>query len=215
MKKAILFDLDGTILDTILDIHQAVNIGLKTFGYDDVTVEKVKKSVGSGAIQMIALCAPSANEVMIKNIHDTYQEAYDQNHKDLTTIYDGMLPLLKELKKTYRLGVVSNKYDHLVQSLMHHYFLNIFDASLGMTNERPIKPAPDMVLKVLNDLNVTPQDVLYIGDSEPDILVSKNLDMDHVAVSYGYRDAELLKGLDPMYLVKDVAALKKLLMSLI
>ncbi|MDA0871573.1 MAG: HAD family hydrolase [Firmicutes bacterium] len=213
MKKAILFDLDGTILDTIKDIHQAVNIGLKTYGYQDVTVDKVKKSVGSGAMQMIALCAPSANQEMVKHIHDAYQTSYDQNDKDLTTIYDGMLSLLKELKKKYQLAVVSNKYDHLVQSLIHHYFPNIFDAALGMTKDLPIKPEPDMVLKILYDLNIIPSEAIYIGDSEPDIIVSKRIGMDHIAVSYGYRDEHILKALSPMHLAKDVDTLKKILLS--
>ncbi len=213
MKKAILFDLDGTILDTIKDIHQGVNVGLKTYGYSNVTVDQVKRSVGSGAMQMIALCAPSANKEMVKKIHDAYQISYDENHKDLTTIYDGVLPLLKELKKKYQLAVVSNKYDHLVQSLIHHYFPNIFDAVLGMTKNLPIKPEPDMVLKVFKDLNRTPDEVIYIGDSEPDILVSKRIGMDHIAVSYGYRDEKILKALSPMHLAKDVETLKKLLVS--
>lgn len=214
MKKAILFDLDGTILDTIKDIHQAVNVGLKTYGYQDVTVDKVKQSVGSGAMQMIALCAPYADKEMVKKIHDRYQTSYDQNHKDLTTIYDGILPLLKALKEKYQLAVVSNKYDHLVQSLLHHYFPDIFDDALGMTKDLPIKPEPDMVLKVFNDLNVTPHEVIYIGDSEPDILVSKRIGMDHIAVSYGYRDENVLKELSPMHLAKDVDSLKKILLSI-
>jgi phosphoglycolate phosphatase len=212
MKKAILFDLDGTILDTIKDIHQAVNVGLKTYGYNNVTVDQVKRSVGSGAMQMIALCAPSAHQEMVKKIHDAYQTAYDKNHKDLTMIYEGILPLLNQLKKKYQLAVVSNKYDYLVKSLIQHYFPNIFDAALGMTKNLPIKPEPDMVLKVCKDLNVTPHEVIYIGDSEPDIIVSKRIGMDHIAVSYGYRDNELLKALQPMHLVKDVESLKKLLL---
>ena len=213
MKKAILFDLDGTILDTIRDIHQAVNIGLITYHFDEVSLDKVKQSVGSGAKQMIALCAPGADPDMIQRIHDVYQTSYDHNHTDLTVVYDGMVLLLKKLKKKYQLAVVSNKYDHLVQSLVSFYFPNIFDVALGMTKNVPIKPEPDMVLKVFSTLNVRAQEVIFIGDSEPDILVSKKLYMDHIAVTYGYRDEHQLKIHKTMFTANSVKALEDILIS--
>ena len=213
MKKAIIFDLDGTILDTIYDIHQAVNVGLKSFNYPEVSVEKVMQSVGSGAKQMIGLCAPKASFQDIQYIYDCYQSFYDANHKDLTLIYEGMLSLLIELKKKYKLAVVSNKYDHLVQSLLNYYFKDLFDASLGMKESIPIKPEPDMIIKIMKDLKVDVEEVIYVGDSEPDILVSKRLGLDHVAVSYGYRNDKQLKKMEPMHLVQDVASLSNFLLS--
>jgi phosphoglycolate phosphatase len=213
MKKAIIFDLDGTILDTIYDIHQAVNIGLKKFNYPQVSIEQVKQSVGSGAKQMIALCAPDATSAEVQLIHDMYQAYYDDNHKDLTVIYEGMLSLLKELKQKYKLAVVSNKYHHLVQSLLNYYFKDLFDASLGMTQYIPIKPEPDMVIKMMQDLKVDVNEVIYVGDSEPDILVSKRLGLDHIAVSYGYRNETQLQKMKPMHLIKDVETLKYFLLS--
>lgn len=215
MKKAIIFDLDGTLLDTIYDIHQAVNIGLQTYGYASVTLEHVRQSVGSGAMKMIKQCAPNASDIELKRIHDAYQSYYDVNHKDLTVVYDGMTHLLQILKKHYKLAVVSNKYHHLVRSLTDHYFKDTFDFVLGMTEAFPIKPAPDMILHVCNQLNITTKDVLYIGDSEPDIFVAKTLKLDHIAVSYGYRTHEQLDSLDPMYLVEDVKTLQNVMTSLL
>lgn len=215
MKKAIIFDLDGTLLDTIYDIHQAVNIGLQAYGYEVVSLNHVRQSVGSGALQMIQKCAPKASQIHVKTIHDTYQAYYDANHKDLTVVYEGITQLLQTLRVKFKLAVVSNKYHHLVQSLTDHYFKDTFQIVLGMTDMYPIKPAPDMILHVCNQLNITTKDVLYIGDSEPDILVAKTLNLDHIAVSYGYRTQEQLHLLDPMYLVKDVKTLQKVMTSLL
>jgi phosphoglycolate phosphatase len=215
MKKAIIFDLDGTLLDTIYDIHQAVNFGLQAYGYEVVSLNHVRQSVGSGAMQMIQKCAPKASQIHVKTIHDTYQAYYDANHKDLTVVYEGITQLLQTLRVKFKLAVVSNKYHHLVQSLTDHYFKDTFDSVLGMTDMYPIKPAPDMILHVCNQLNITTQDVLYIGDSEPDILVAKTLNLDHIAVSYGYRTQEQLHLLDPMYLVKDVKTLQNVMTALL
>ena len=215
MKKAIIFDLDGTLLDTIYDIHQAVNVGLKSFGYPTVSVDHVRQSIGSGAMQMIKRCAPKASENHVKSIHDTYQTYYDANHKDLTVIYDGILNLIQRLKSSYKLGIISNKYHHLVQSLSEYYFNDKFDIVLGMTPERPIKPAPDMLLHICNFMNVSKEEIIYIGDSEPDIIVAKTLNVNHIAVSYGYRTKEQLLQLNPMHLVNDVKALEKVLLSIL
>ena len=215
MKKAMIFDLDGTLLDTIYDIHQAVNIGLKTFGYKEVSVDHVRQSVGSGAMQMIKRCAPKASDNHVKSIHDTYQAYYDANHQDLTVIYDGIIELLQKLKLSYQLAVVSNKYHHLVQSLSAYYFKDIFDVVLGMTDALPIKPAPDMILHVCHAMNISKDDIIYIGDSEPDIIVAKALNVDHIAVSYGYRTENQLLQLNPMHIVNDVKTLDEVLMSIL
>jgi phosphoglycolate phosphatase len=209
MIKAIIFDLDGTLLHTIEDIRSSVNHALLKYGFESISAEFAMESVGHGAYEMIQKATHYINDKqLIDQVYEAYQSHYDQFHTAHTTPYEGIEALLKQLKKHYLLGVLSNKHHYLVQDLLEVFFPNLFDAHLGAVNERPIKPNLEMPNYLIEALKVSPNEVIYIGDSEPDVIVAQKMGFHLIAVDYGYRTRETLQALHPQYLVSNVEALK-------
>ena len=186
MKTAILFDMDGTLLDTLEDLHVAVNHALSTFGYPERTLEEVCRFVGNGAGQLIRLATPEDGDrgaVMAE-----FQKYYSQNCNCLTKPYAGIPEALEALKQDYLLAIVSNKPDIAAKALAEIYFPGVY--ALGESALCPRKPAPDMVYKALKDLGA--ERCVYVGDSDVDILTAKNANVPCLSVTWGFRDlAEL------------------------
>ncbi|MCR3905784.1 MAG: HAD family hydrolase [Tenericutes bacterium] len=194
MIKAIIFDMDGTILNTIEDITDSVNYALSLKKLPEKSVEDIKLAVGSGAYQLIERVVPANyDEKETKEVYNIYQEYYDQNSSNRTGPYDGILDLLKNLKeKGYKLSVVSNKHEYLVNELNIKMFKNYFDVSIGMVEGIPIKPKPDMLLKAIKLLEVSKDEVVFIGDSDVDILTARNAKITSIGVTWGFRDRQVL-----------------------
>lgn len=194
MIKGIIFDMDGTILDTLTDITISVNHALKTFHLPIKTEEEIKMAVGNGAIKLIERVTPETySKEQIESVWKVYQAYYDLHSNDHTGPYAGILDLLSYLKsKGYKLAVVSNKFEHLVKALNIQIFKGYFDASVGETEGMPIKPNPQMVYKALDILNLKPNEVLYVGDSEVDIITAHNAHLQSVGVTWGFRPEALL-----------------------
>ncbi len=203
MIKAIIFDMDGTILNTIDDITVSINHAFIQLGYEKQTVDAVKMAVGSGAYTLIERLAPNhLTEQQIEELYETYQAHYDKNNNHHTGPYEGIMELLDTLKhQGYKLAVVSNKYEYLVQELNIKLFHQYFDASIGEAPGIPIKPAPDMVYKALKILNVNKEEALFVGDSDVDIITANNAGVKSVGVTWGFRDQKTLEAHHATYII--------------
>lgn len=194
MIKGIIFDMDGTILNTLDDIRNSVNYALRIKNLPEKSEDEIKLAVGNGAFKLIERVTPKSYTLEeIKDVFTIYQAHYDQNSSTHTGPYPGILDLLKTLKKdNIKLAVCSNKFEHLVEELNIKMFLNLFDASIGEFKGIPIKPAPDMVFKALDILGLNKEEVLYVGDSEVDMDTASNALVKSVGVTWGYRSESLL-----------------------
>lgn len=194
--KGIIFDMDGTILNTIEDITDSINYALNIYGYPTHSIDSVKKALGNGGRNLVNRLVPKdLGEQETLLVFHLYQSYYNEHSANKTRPYDGIIDLLIELKKrNYVLGVVSNKFQHLVTDLNKEMFLGLFDDAIGERKGIPIKPAPDMINHILGELNLNHDEVLFIGDSEVDIMTAQNASLACVGVTWGFRDRdELIK----------------------
>jgi len=203
MIKAVIFDMDGTILNTIDDIAASINHAFITLGYGEQSVHAVKMAVGSGAWTLIERLAPEHLSLEEKQIlYQTYQDHYDKHNNIHTGPYEGIMELLDQLKqKGYKLAVVSNKHEYLVQELNVQIFHGVFEASIGEVPGVPIKPAPDNVYRALNILNVNKEESLFVGDSDVDIITAHNAGLKSVGVTWGFRDQQTLEAQHASYII--------------
>ncbi len=190
MKTAILFDLDGTLLDTLEDLKDAVNYALRVHGYTERTLEEVRCFVGNGAYRLNRLAAPeTASEEEVQALLATFRSYYGANCQVKTRPYDGIPEALNGLKGKYPVAIVSNKPDSAVKTLCADYFPGIY--ALGEAADCPRKPAPDMVYKAMAVLGV--ERCIYVGDSEVDVLTAKNAGVPCVSVLWGFRNLKELE----------------------
>ena len=186
---AILFDLDGTLLDTLDDLADAVNVTLSHFGCPVRTREEVRQFVGNGAERLIRLALPGKADdpdaLEVLGFFKTYYAAHSQIK---TRPYDGILEALAEVKKEFLVAIVSNKPDNAVKILCSQYFTDVY--ALGESSDCPRKPAPDMVHKAMAAIGADA--CIYVGDSEVDVKTAKNAGVPCLSVLWGFRDQEIL-----------------------
>ena len=189
MKTAILFDLDGTLLDTLDDLKDAVNHALRTHSYPERTLEEVRCFVGNGAYRLNRLAAPeTASEAEVQALFATFRSFYDANCRIKTRPYAGIPEALEALKKRFPVAIVSNKPDSAVKTLCADYFPGLY--ALGEAADCPRKPAPDMVYKAMAVLGA--EKCIYVGDSEVDVLTAKNAGVPCLSVLWGFRNRQEL-----------------------
>ncbi len=193
--KLAIFDLDGTILDTLEDLADATNYALGAHGYPGRTIEEVRRFVGNGIRKLIERAVPAGlAKEEIDRVHETFSAYYQQHCADKTRPYEGVLPLLERLRAAGCLtAVVSNKADTAVQPLCRRYYNGLFDYAVGERAGIRRKPAPDSVQEVLRRLQVNPEEAVYIGDSEVDIQTAENAGLDSIIVTWGFRDRAYLE----------------------
>ena len=202
----ILFDLDGTLLNTLDDLHDGVNHALAQLGYPQRTLEEVRLFVGNGARRLMELAIPEGKNVdEALGVFKTY---YDAHCQIKTKPYDGILDVLETLKGKYTLAIVSNKPDSAVKSLCADYFPGIY--ALGEASDCPRKPAPDMVYKAMKAIGVDA--CVYVGDSEVDVLTAKNAGVPCLSVLWGFRNRE---DMDNTYFCEEVSQLTEILEEMI
>lgn len=192
MKKALVFDLDGTLLDTLGDLRGSVNYALKKYGFPERTTEEVRNFVGNGLKMLIIRALPrNAGETLVNAVLAEMKAYYAAHCTVLTTLYDGIIEALSALKaEGYPMAIVSNKADALVQQLRAYYFEGLIAVAAGESEQNARKPAPDMVFSAMRALGVS--QAIYIGDSEVDIQTAKNAGLPCLTVGWGFRtDAEL------------------------
>ena len=186
MKTGILFDLDGTLLDTLEDLLDATNYALAAYGHPPRTLKELRRFVGNGAENQIRLSLPEDRKEDLPQVLAAYKPYYTAHCQIKTKPYEGVLSALKYLGQKYPIAIVSNKPDAAVKELCAQYFPGLY--ALGETADCPRKPAPDMVFKAMKDIGV--ERCVYVGDSEVDVLTAKNSGMPCVCVLWGFRDRE-------------------------
>lgn len=193
--KLVIFDLDGTILDTLEDLADAVNHALTECGYPLRTIEEVRRFVGNGIRKLIERAVPAGlPEGEIDRVHRIFSAYYQEHCADKTRPYEGILPLLERLRAAGCLtAVVSNKADVAVQPLCQRYYDGLFDYAVGEREGIRRKPAPDAVEEVLIRLRAEAAEAVYIGDSEVDIQTAENAGLDSIIVTWGFRDRAFLE----------------------
>jgi cysteine synthase A len=195
MYKAIVFDLDGTLLDTLEDLADAVNAALRSFSLPTRSLDEVREFVGNGAANLIARAAGEENAERHAEILQAFREYYAVHCADKTKPYDGVLSLLAGLKsRGVKTAVLSNKPDSAVKALAIEYFPNLLCEVAGENERAGIKrkPAPDALFAVMERLGVNERETLYVGDSDVDVQTAKNAGVDCVAVTWGFRDETFL-----------------------
>lgn len=195
MYQLAIFDLDGTLLNTLEDLADSTNYVLSLHGYPVRTIEEVRSFVGNGIRRLIEQAVPEGVETeIIDKLFEEFIPYYQKHCADKTRPYDGILELLQNLKQQgVKLAVVSNKADHAVKELCDNYFSGLLEVSVGERVGIRRKPAPDTVNEVLQLLQMDRTQAVYIGDSEVDVETARNAKMDCIAVDWGFRDADCLQ----------------------
>lgn len=194
MKKLLIFDVDGTVLDTLDDLMDALNYALARRGYPTHTKEAVRGMVGNGMEKLVERGVPEeVSRGDLEGVMKDFRGYYGEHSADKTTPYPGVVALLGELKKRgYRLALLSNKADDAVQVLCRRFFPGTFDHTAGEIAGVRRKPAPDGVFRILEVMGCQQSEAVYIGDSEVDVATAQNAGLDMVTVLWGFRDRETL-----------------------
>lgn len=191
----IIFDLDGTLLNTIDDLGYACNYALEKTGYPTYPISAYPAKVGNGINNLIRRALPEAErtEENIRRVRAYFVPYYNDHNCDYTRPYDGMPEVLKQLKaQGHQLAVASNKYQAATEKIVNHFFPDLFDVILGEREGVERKPNPQIVLDILSTLNIKHSTLLYLGDSLVDFETAKNAGVPFVACSWGFVKREQL-----------------------
>lgn len=194
-KTTVIFDLDGTLLDTLQDLADAANYALRKEGMPERTIDEVRRFVGNGVRLLMIRAVPGGeSNPLFEETFAQFKEYYGEHCNDNTKPYEGMIELLETLKsKGYSVAIVSNKIDFAVKELSALYFKGIVPVAIGEKEGVRRKPAPDTVREALKELGRTAEESVYVGDSDVDIETAKNAGMPCVSVLWGFRDREFLE----------------------
>ena len=189
MNKLLIFDLDGTLIDTLDDLKNAVNFALEKFSFPLKSREEIRKAIGNGTVKLIERSAPQGtSEKILKELHKVFKAYYLENLSNFTKPYDGITSFLIFLKtKGYKLAVVSNKDHDATMKLITTMFPMLFDYIQGSYFEHPKKPHPYLINKVIKEMNIDKKEITYIGDTNVDEESAINAKIQYILVSYGYR----------------------------
>lgn len=198
-----IFDLDGTILDTLCDLCDSVNFALSKNGLPTRSTEEVRAFVGNGIRLLIERAVPkNTEEEIINKCFEDFKTHYKDNSANSTKPYDKIIDVLNDLKSGgVKIAVVSNKADFAVQGLMLKYFPEVFHFAVGEKEGVRRKPCPDSVFAAMEFLKADKEKTIYIGDSDVDIETARNSGIPCIAVTWGFRDKEVLESLNPEYII--------------
>ena len=189
MRIGVLFDLDGTLLNTLEDLADAVNHVLKSYGCPERTVEEVRQFVGNGAERLIRLALPGReDDPPVAEVLDAFRSYYAAHSLVKTAPYAGIMDALQAVGEKFPVAIVSNKPDAAVKILCAHFFPGIY--ARGESVDCPRKPAPDMVAKTMEILGV--DGCIYVGDSDVDVITAKNAGVPCLSVLWGFRDRDFI-----------------------
>ena len=190
----ILFDMDGTLMNTLEDMADSVNAILRQLGHAERSLDEVRAFVGNGAEMLVRRAMPDgSSEAEIAHALALYQAHYEAHCREKTRPYDGILPLLEELHRAgKRIAVVSNKPEGALRTLCDEYFAGLVKVVSGDMPGRRRKPWPDMVDAALEKMSADRNDAVYVGDSEVDVQTGKNAGLPVIGVSWGFRGREKL-----------------------
>ena len=196
MKKyqAIIFDLDGTLLNTLEDLMDSVNFALRQFRMPERSLEQIRRSVGNGVRRLMELSVPEGlQNPEFEEVFQAFQTRYPKPCNEKTQIYPGIALLLQRLKaRGIKMAIVSNKYHEAVQELKEMYFKEYLSVAIGEKEGIRKKPAPDTVIEALRELEITKEQAVYVGDSDVDLKTAANSGTDCLSVTWGFRTKEEL-----------------------
>ena len=196
--KTVIFDLDGTILDTLQDLKNAVNHGLNFYNLSEKDLEFVRKAIGNGTTVLIKRCTPSSlNDDERLEVFNVFKTYYLEHYADYTKPYPGIKELLEKLHDKVRLAVVSNKDNDLTNKIIKKEFADLFDIVQGSYLDHPKKPDPYLINKIIKENSINKEDCLYIGDTNVDKESATNAGLPYLLVNYGYRTKEELEKMCP------------------
>ena len=195
MVQLAIFDLDGTLLDTLADLRKGINHALASEGFAPRTLEEVRAFVGNGIHKLVERAVPpGTGEAQIEAVYAAFGPYYAVHCADETRPYDGIVPLLRTLKDAgVQCALVSNKPDYAVQILAEKHFPGLLAAAAGAKDGVRKKPAPDAVFAVIHQLGAEGLRTVYIGDSEVDLQTAQNAALPCISVSWGFRDRDVLE----------------------
>jgi phosphoglycolate phosphatase len=211
--KAVIWDLDGTLLDTLEDLMNSVNYGLESFDLPPITLDMTRRFVGNGVGKLIERAVPAGTEKATEEaVLAKFKAYYEEHSLDKTRPYEGVLDVLRHLKgQGYKLAIVSNKIESAVGELAEKFFEGLIDVAIGETPDVPKKPAPDMIYKGLDKLGVEKDEAIFIGDSDVDVATGINSGLDMITVLWGFRDEdELVEAGAKVFVRKPEEILEKL-----
>lgn len=191
---AVIFDLDGTLTDTLDDLKNSVNYALGEFGFPERTLDEVRSFVGNGVRRLIYLSVPeNTDEEISENCLTVFKEYYKTHSLVKTKPYYGIIPMLEELKKQgIKTAVVTNKMHEAAEDIVHIFFDGLIDTTVGQVDGVAQKPQPDGINLVLSSLSVSKERAVYVGDSEVDCITAINAGMPCIGVTWGFRDRYVL-----------------------
>lgn len=197
MKKLCIFDLDGTLLDSLQDLKDSVNRILKKNSYPEKTLDQVRSYVGNGLYKLLERSVPDGcDQKELDLLYKDFLNYYGEHCNDQTSKYEGIEEMLIQLRnKGCLLAISSNKRNEQVQKLWKEHLFDLIDLAIGEDPQRGIrkKPEADEVQFILKQLNIYPEEAVYIGDSEVDIQTAKNSGLDSISVSWGFKTREFLE----------------------
>ena len=215
MKKydTVIFDLDGTLLNTLEDLADAVNFVMRSNEYPERTIEEVRCFVGNGIRRLMELAVPEGvSEETFENVFEQFKSYYTDHCQIKTRAYDGIMELLEKLYTAgVSMAIVSNKNHAAVCELNEIYFKKYIEVAIGQKDGIRKKPAPDTVLQALKELGKEKESAIYVGDSEVDFLTAQNTGMDCVLVTWGFRTTEELGVYEPTAFIDKPEQLLKVL----
>lgn len=206
MKKLIIFDLDGTLLNTIADLATATNQALDSYGYPTHPIESYRFFVGNGINKLFERALPEdqRTEENVLRIRSRFLPFYNEHNADLSQPYPGILSLLEDLQERgILLAVASNKYQEATEKLIAHYFPNIrFIEVLGQREGIPVKPDPTIVFDILRKAGVDASQTLYVGDSNVDMQTAHEAKVEAIGVAWGFRSRAELESYKPLAVIE-------------
>lgn len=203
MTDTVIFDLDGTLLDTLEDLADSTNYALTSLGLPVRQISEVRNFVGNGVEVLIERAVEGRLSVeQEQECLALFKRHYSENMNNKTRPYAGMLDLIRRLlEREYRIAIVSNKFDSAVKELNVTYFESLFPVAIGASETVAKKPAPDSVFEALAQLGSSGERAIYIGDSDVDVMTAHNAGLPCVGVTWGFRDRELLLSVGAEYII--------------
>lgn len=204
-KIGIIFDLDGTILNTLDDLADAVNYALKYYHYPLRTYEEIRRFVGNGVKLLIQRAVPKdINNEQFEQTFELFKNYYSKNLHNKTRPYEGIINLMETLKQqNINMGIVSNKYQSAVSLLNKDFFKEYIDVAIGTRENMKTKPDPEAVDLAIQELGLDKKKdiIYYVGDSDVDIMTARNANLPIISVTWGFRTREELVSFNPDYLI--------------
>ncbi len=210
--QGVLYDMDGTVLDTLADLHSAVNASLRQFSLPEVSRDTVRAGLGNGAAHLIRACTPGQPEELVQRVLAWYIPWYEAHCRLETRPYEGILPLMARLKAAgIRQAIISNKGDAAVQELAGAFFPGLLETAVGESETVRRKPNPDAVLAAAAQMGLPVSACVYVGDTEVDLATARNAGMACIAVTWGFRTEAQLRAAWAEQIARDTEELAALL----